>query len=205
MARFGAKRPSRNRNPLPLIVVVCDDTKTAPAYFAEVRSYVKKGCTLKVEAAPREGATAKDVIEFAATIAERMSDPDSTTTLWAIIDLEMASNSIKLARECRQLAKKGNVNIALSQPCFEIWTLAHFIDTGEQFDSCNAVLGRVKRQWKVAFNQDFSQKKAQADYRKLIERIQTAISHASTRTDSNSQSWTEIWQILNQVIAFVNA
>jgi hypothetical protein len=202
MARFGARRPPPSRELLPLILVVCDDTKTAIAYFAELRLHVKENCTLKVLPAPRAGATANDVIDCAAA-HKNLSDPDAATALWAIVDLEMAPGSAGHAREFRKRAQRQNVDLALSQPCFEVWTLAHLVDTGENFDSCDAVLRKLKKLWKSEFGEVFPKQKARADYRKLIDRFKSAIDHAKPRNQSNSQSWTEIWNLGEQILSYL--
>jgi hypothetical protein len=182
--------------------VICDDAKTAPAYFSVLRSHVKETCTLKVSPAPRHGATPNEVIEYGAAHVTIISDPDSATTVWAVIDLEMVPDSKKLSDALRERAKIRSVELALSQPCFEIWTLAHFVETGKFFGKCEAVIREIKKRWKSAFAETFPEKKAQADYRKVIDRIDTAIQNAKKHNSAKSQSWTEVWQVVASIMNY---
>src|SRR2546421_627706 len=80
--------------------------------------------------------------------------------------------------------------------CFEVWILAHFVETGRHFDHCDAVLNEVKKQWRTAFGQSFPQKKAQADYRKILDRTMKAIVNAQKHDEASDGSWTDVWQIV---------
>ena len=44
----GFQRPTQIRPPLPLVVVVCDDTRTAVAYFTESKREVKTEVMVEV-------------------------------------------------------------------------------------------------------------------------------------------------------------
>ena len=199
MGRFGAKRPQQTRDTLPIVLIVCDDSKTAPAYFEEVRAQAKGKCTIRVIAAPRHGATGSDVIECAVNQKRQLSE-QSGASVWAAVDLEMAHDSKTLEEALRKKAKKHGVELTISQPCFEVWVLAHFIDSGRQFDSCDAVLHEVKKRWETDFGHTFPQKKAQADYQKLMDKIKTAVNHAKPRGALNSGSWTEVWRIAERIM-----
>ncbi len=199
MARFGAKRPQQIRDTLPIVLIVCDDAKTAPAYFAEVRTRLRKYCTVKLMSEPRDPAR---VIAFACNQKNELSDGGEGATVWAIIDLEMKPTSDALTASLREQAENCGVELLLSQPCFEVWVLSHFMCTGQMFVTCDAVLQEVKKQWKAAFGQEFPQKKAQANYCKLMDRLDSAISNAKVHTSAQSQSWTEVWRLLEHVLWF---
>lgn len=199
MARFGARRPQAIRDPLPIVLIVCDDSRTAPAYFTEIRTQLKELCTLKPVPVPKEPEA---VLEAACKHKDDLSDEGIGATVWALIDLEMKPNSAGVAASLAEKAKKCGVELVLSQPCFEVWVLAHFLSTGQMFASCDAVVHELKKRWKSAFGQEFPPKKAQADYRKLLDRLQDAISNAKIHDCSKSQSWTEVWRVLVHLSSF---
>ena len=91
--RYLFSRPSNIRNPLPVLVVVCDDTKTAFAYFTELKHEIKSLVTREVVKAPHHGAMPDDVVSMAIERLKSMGDEgsernsDSRSAVWAIIDL----------------------------------------------------------------------------------------------------------------------
>lgn len=184
--RYGSKRTSQTRAVLPVVVVVCDDTRTAVAYFNVLKHAVKERRVVNVHPAPRQGATASAVIAFAKGKAP--DDMEAGDQVFVVVDLDTNPNELDLREE----GKKSGIAVLFSNPCFEVWTLAHLQDTGEMFINCNAVLKRVGEQWKNAFGLEFGSK-SQADYEKLLERVTMAISCCKRRDPSTNPSWTEVW------------
>jgi hypothetical protein len=174
--------------------VVCDDTTTAVGYFELLAQKHKDRKRVRVLSAPRCGATGADTIEFA--IAQKRDPVETGDVTAALIDLDTNPNR-------QALLKRGvdeGVEVLFSNPCFEVWTLAHLEDTGAMFVDCNAVLSRVKTRWKAEFGQAFD-RKAKADYSKIIGHCQTAVERCSRRDAGTSQSWTEVWRIVKAIIA----
>ena len=177
-----------------MVVLVCDDTDTAPAYFSEAVGHEVDGKRLRIVKAPQAGAAGDQIIEAAKNELASLS-PEDGDEFWALIDLEMAIDSQSLIQQYRDKASKAGIKLALSQPCFEVWILAHFESTGQHFAGCKAVLELVKQRWKKAFGQDFPVRKAQADYRKLADRLDDAVQNARKQLPPNSQSWTDVWKV----------
>lgn len=185
----------QTRPPLAVVNIVCDDTRTAVAYFTELKREVKASVTLIVERAPCTGASPQRVVERAKLLARSHEEGDST---WAIVDMEVEPHKQDSARQ----AKEGSgqrVTVLLSNPCFEVWTLAHLIDTGEAFSSCQAVVDRVRGEWKRQFDVDFPEQKAQADYSKLMPLRRQAVANARRHNAGNSGSWTEVYLIVEAI------
>ncbi len=199
-------RPTRTRSPLPVVVVVCDDTRTAPAYFNELKGLVKSKLTLKVVPKPRDQASAKDVVECAIAELEELRRPgtrdeEDRQSVWALIDLEANSAQQKAARAAQSRGQASGVKIALSQPCYELWTLLHLVDTGQAFADCNAVLARLQQEWHKLFRQPFPHK-AQADYSKIIQDRLSAARRARTHHQNGDPSWTEIYRLIDEIETF---
>ncbi len=142
-----------------MIVVVCDDTKTAVAYFTALKQEVKSRKIVNVYPASCNGATGRKVIADAKSRAEDR-DPDDSVFVLIDVDTNPDMNGL------RQEGAGNGIEVLFSNPCFEIWTLAHLQDTGEMFADCDAVVRRIKIKWKETFGIEFANK-AQADYEKL--------------------------------------
>lgn len=205
-SRYGASRPLRVRPTLPVVVVVCDDAKTACAYFAEIKREVKSKVTVEIIEAPYHGAAADDVVSRAIKRLGELSsnkshDPDDAAeAVWALIDLEIEPHRQSEAQAAKKRGTENGVSVALSNPCFEVWTLAHLIDTGEAFNGCAAVSARVRSEWKKAFGHEFGAK-AQADYAKLMQSRADAVERTKRRSSAGDQSWTEIYKVVQAIMS----
>lgn len=196
MSKFGGRR-SKSSRLKPLIVVVFDDTKTAPAYFKALREQLGRQVNLKLVPARDDGAEAEATIDLAVVEVPR-DDPDAPTTVWALVDLEGKRDSQRISA-LRTRAKDGGVHLALSQPCFEVWVLLHFKKTGRPFDNCGEVVAEVKPAWDGAGLPPFPQKKAQADYSLIVDRIPAAIANAKSMSPGQEGCWTEVGTVVEAI------
>lgn len=204
--RYGG-RPSQTRPPLPVVMVVCDDTKTAVAYFNELQREVKAKVTVRVVPARRCGATPEEVLRTAHEIAKTFVSREKVRgdSIWALLDTEAEEYKQKQAEQAKQQAGGSRVQVLLSKPCYEVWTLAHLIDTGETFNDCNAVGARIKAEWKKMFGIGFGNKKSQADYTKLMPLRAEAVKNARKRVLSRDPSWTEVYKAVEAILSLYNA
>jgi hypothetical protein len=202
--RYG-RRPFATRTPLPVVTVVCDDTKTAVAYFTEWKREVKATITVKVEPSPCCGATPNDLVEHALKFVPSPDPQDDERvegdSTWLLLDTESEEYKQEQAQDAKRQADERQIHVLLSKPCYEVWTLAHFIDTGEAFQDCKSVLTRLKTEWKKKFGIEFGAKKGQADYSKLIPLQSEAVKNAKNRAPDRDQSWTEVYKIIEAIEA----
>lgn len=163
----------RARRPAARIVIVCDDTKTAPNYFAALKAHILgkvpvPPVNIDIRKAPRHGTSLRDLIAHAETFSReiRASDGDS---LWVLIDLEQLPDEPAEVKTLRGDKAPKRVRPAVSKPCFEVRTLHHLVDTGKAFRDCSEVNQELRRAWKKKFACEFGNKKAQADYAKIAD------------------------------------
>jgi hypothetical protein len=201
--RYGLTRPKRVRPTLPVIAVVCDDARTAVSYFSALQREVKFAVTLQVVRNPSDRATPADVVNAARnrlTLLKNAAsrDPGDENLVWALIDLEAGATRRSEGLAAKTEGEKQGVSVALSDPCYEVWTLMHLQDTGELFADCSAVLARIRQKWKARFGQDFG-KKAQADYPKILADRKTAAERARRHRENEDQSWTEVYLLIEEI------
>ncbi len=209
-ARYGLSRPTSLRAPLPVIVVVCDDSKTAVAYFTELKREVKAHLTVRVVPAPCDGANPADILSLAKSHADDLRngvdhDGEANDSVWALIDREGEPDRQAQADQARQSAAANKVKVLLSNPCYEVWTLAHLVDTGEALNNCQAVLARVKLEWKTTFRTPFPKSKANADYTKLTPFRVEALRRAKQHHKNGDQSWTEVYMVVEAIMSGASA
>ena len=200
--RYGTRNVG-TRPTLPIVVIVCDDTNTAPAYFAELKREVRQHVTLNIVRAACGGASPDTVLQQGISqrrVLAEDRDVDDQDVGWVLIDLEGDAERRRPARAAKDRVEQGNVKVALSDPCYEVWTLLHLEDSGAQFNNCRDVLARVKRLWKTCFGQSLG-RKAQADYSKIITLRHDAAKRAEAHWNRNDPSRTEVFKIIQNVDA----
>ncbi|HZZ43157.1 MAG TPA: RloB family protein [Tepidisphaeraceae bacterium] len=190
-SRYGSKRTIQTRPIIPIIEIVCDDTRTAVEYFRLLKQEVHGKKIVNVVPAPKAGATADDVLGMART----PSPEDKQDKSFALIDIDTNPDVISIKKK----AQIKQVHVLFSNPCFEVWTLAHLQNTGEAFLNCNAVLTRLKQKWKEEFGSDLGPK-AQARYENLVEKRNIAITNCKSRNPNTDQSWTEVWHAVEKIL-----
>jgi hypothetical protein len=124
--RVRRRRPFRD--PLPRILIVCEGTQTEPVYFGALRHHEKSLIDLKVE----PGGVPKTLVEKAAALkrvadksAKRQKDPNLRYDhVWCVFDIDEHPN----VGEAAQQARDNGIQLAISNPCFELWILLHFQD-----------------------------------------------------------------------------
>lgn len=183
---------------LPTMTIVCDDSVTAPKYFHCLQRVVKQVAKLNVLAASQGKTSARAVVDRAIDEYERLDKDDDHDAVWVVIDMEQEDHHRQQAKQEKKRAKSKGVNVALSNPCFEVWTLLHLEDTGRNFNGCAAVIGRLKQLWKDEFGKSFDSK-TQIDFEKIIARRHEACKRAKSHQQDNDQSWTEVYKILEAI------
>ena len=121
------RRPS-SREPLARFLIVCEGEVTEPIYFKDLR-HAERGI-IKLEIVP--GGDPKTVVQRAVEMkkesereARRRQDANLRyDSVWCVFDID----EHPFVPEAKHLAQANAINIAVSNPCFELWFLLHFQD-----------------------------------------------------------------------------
>ena len=138
MARRGSRREDGRdlrrrgptRDPLPLILVVCEGKVTEPEYVEAFR--IAQGANTVRVHVESPGGDPKALVERAIelrTEAEREARRARDLNLrydevWCVFDVDEHQR----LDEARGEAARGKIHLAVSNPCFELWLLLHFAD-----------------------------------------------------------------------------
>ena len=126
--RPGRRRPFRD--PKPRILVVTEGEITEPEYLKGfIRTYRNPRVTVKVVNEHDKPMplvkTAKRYKEDAEQEAACEKDDNLVyDSVWCVFDIDDHS---KIA-EAKEMARDNNIDLAVSNPCFELWLLLHFRD-----------------------------------------------------------------------------
>jgi len=126
--RDDLQRRRPRRQPKPRFLIVCEGTVTEPRYFNDVRHIERSLIDLQIE----PGGTPKTLVERA---TERKREADGKARklkddnqkyeeVWCVFDID----EHPLIPEAKDQARANRVELAISNPCFELWVLLHFQD-----------------------------------------------------------------------------
>ena len=138
------KRRSEFVLPKVEIVVACEGKNTERRYLEDCRDAYGAGMVrmrfLPITGVPMTVVNAA-IEEREKLLKERRRSKDSFDVfrVWAVFDRDAHPN----VPEALALAKENKIDVAFSDPCFEVWPLLHLIDYGAQ-DDRHAVQARLK-------------------------------------------------------------
>ena len=129
MKRNDSLRRRRSfREPRKRFLIVCEGEVTEPDYFNDIRR-TERGI-IELEIVP--GGVPKSVVERAVEMkkeserdAKRRKDENLRyDSVWCVFDVD----EHPFVPEAKQQAHANAINLAVSNPCFELWFLLHFQD-----------------------------------------------------------------------------
>jgi hypothetical protein len=203
--------PIRRRQTRPIktkVLIVGQGRKTEPNYFrglkredAVTRKFavsVKKGRGLSPEAA----------VEQAITLQQQAQNREETyDKVWCVLDVEGPANRASLGRAAKAAAE-NEIALCRSNPCFEVWLLAHFERRARAYSDCDAVIVQLNTHWRRHCGQDY-EKNDERVYDRVSELTATAIANAQSvrethhrgKTDvADCNSATEVYLLLQKLI-----
>lgn len=134
MTRRGReRRPGRRppfREPRPTILIVCEGDITEPEYFQGLRRAFRNQL-VEIRIAAEHGVpktlvnVARDYKRGAEKQARRARDENiAFDSVWCVFDVDDHPN----IGDAREMARDNGIQLAISNPCFELWLLLHFRD-----------------------------------------------------------------------------
>ena len=183
------QRSQQGRPERKPVLIVCEGQETEPNYFRGLKSLngVKK--RFKIVVRKGRGEDAGKLVEIAAKLGAK----DDYDSVWCVIDTEVPANDgeRRSLLNAVKLAGAKKVNLALSNPAFEVWLLAHFIRTSKSFGSSRAAHDELNSHWERSFQKAY-QKNATDIFNLLEDRVAKAIDNASEVRNSDHRGKSSI-------------
>jgi hypothetical protein len=135
--RDDLQRRRPRRQPKPRFLIVCEGTVTEPRYFRDVQHTERSLIDLQIE----PGGTPKTLVERAVGLkreangkARKLKDDNQKyEEVWCVFDID----AHPLIPEAKDQAKANGIEMAISNPCFELWALLHFQDQSAHIERGN--------------------------------------------------------------------
>jgi RloB-like protein len=197
LRRRGARVERRDR-----ILIVCEGHATEPDYLRSLRHDLRAGpVVIKIN---DDSGVPKTLVERAVELkkeAEKDAKRNGDSNLrfdevWCIFDVDTHPN---LSAALQQAASNG-INVALSNPCFELWILLHFQDQRANINSkaagsaCRKHLPRYQKHITYAELKD--QYQSAVDRARALEAWQRSRDNAGGNPSTSVHTLTERLQSL---------
>lgn len=201
----------RRAVPRPLrttILLVGEGRETEPNYFRGLRREdsvaeqfsvtVRKGCGQSPE------SVVAKALEYKQRATSRGEDYDE---VWCVLDVEGADKRASLDR-AEAAARQNGLTLCLSNPCFEVWFLAHFERKARPYGDCRAVIKQLNTHWRNHHGRKY-EKNDDRIYERLRNLTRTAITNArSVREDhhqgcastADCNSSTEVYRLVGRMV-----
>ena len=135
------RRRVASRAPRRTFLVFCEGRRTEPDYLKALKSEsaVRDAASVDIRIHKSTFGFAPLTLVKAAANARISSDQDMSEIdeVWCLFDVEWPRNHPNL-EEAIALANRSDVNVAVSNPCFELWLLLHFQDQTAWLDTDDA-------------------------------------------------------------------
>ncbi|MCL1883291.1 MAG: RloB family protein [Defluviitaleaceae bacterium] len=205
-------RGRNKRTPHPVVIIVCEGAKTEPTYFEKFK---KRDKPLRIEIVKgAKGTSYQAVINMAVEAKEKhVGNTETKWTVWCVSDVDadpntpysQSSKNDQLSEYAKEAAVRG-FNVALSNPCFEIWFLLHFTYTTGHLQNYDAV---VKKLFASEYLPGYQ--KNSDIFGVLADKQDTAINHAKKLKvyhaeqgrvdymDCSANPYTNVWEIVESL------
>lgn len=178
--RAARKEPQRK-----VILIVCEG-ETEEAYFRTVKTHFRQPGTPNLKIV-RDRSDPVQAVEKGLR-ENRDGDFDR---VYCVADADKPDR-ISIAR--RRIGKRGNVELILSDPCFEVWLLLHFAASDAPFAECAAVCARLRE-----YLPDYA-KGLSYDFSSLTSCIDAAIGNAYWLANRNlATPATDVHRLLDSI------
>lgn len=173
-------RGTRRRQVRPVILIVTEGSETEPKYFEHFRT---RNNNIEVRVVgSRSHAGESDYNSLYRKALDYQTDNqlslENKDSVWIVADADVNYNNPdpvnarnRQLSQLRKMAARKNIQVAISNPCFELWYLLHFRYTTRAFNSYEEVVAELR---KHITNYD----KAVDVYGRLEDYLGTAVDNA---------------------------
>jgi Arc/MetJ-type ribon-helix-helix transcriptional regulator len=175
------------------ILIVCEGRETEPNYFRGLREEEVVRRKFNVVVKKGKGGSCSEVVQQAIDeMANAATRGEAYDEVWCVFDVEQPAR-FEEARAARRQATDHGIRLALSNPSFEVWLLAHFVRTKRSFASGSDVIRELNKHWQREFSRQYEKNDEQV-YARLRDRTETALDNAQKVRE---QDWASADDILD--------
>jgi hypothetical protein len=201
--RDSLQRRRPRREPKPRFLIVCEGTVTEPSYFRNLCHAERSLVKLQIE----RDATPKTIVERAVALKEqaerdakkRADENLKYDEVWCVFDVD----EHLLIAEAKEQAQANEVEVAISNPCFELWALLHFQDQSAHIDG--AKVQRLCRRHMPGYEKKLDYEILHARYADAHRRAGELQKRHAVRGTSGANPSTTVFRLTERIKAQASA
>lgn len=195
------------------ILIVGEGQKTEPNYFRELKLEDDVTARFSVTVKKGHGRSPEQVIEEALRNKQRAENRgEYYDEVWCVLDVEGPDKRESLER-AMAVARQNDITLCLSNPCFEVWLLAHFVRQSRAYNDCDSIIVQLNNHWQSLCGQNY-RKNDEHIYSRVSSLTQTAIEnakqvreidHRDNINTADANSSTEVYKLVSYLIGSVDS
>lgn len=195
------------------ILIIGEGQKTEPNYFFELRLEDDVTARFSVTVKKGHGRSPEQVIEEILSHKQRAENRgEYYDEVWCVLDVEGPDKRESLER-AMAVARQNDITLCLSNPCFEVWLLAHFVRQSRAYNDCDSIIVQLNNHWQRLCGQNY-RKNDEHIYSRVSSLTQTAIEnakqvreidHLDITNTSDANSSTEVYKLVSYLIGSVDS
>jgi hypothetical protein len=165
-------RPTKKRSGRYTVAIV-GDGHTERIYFSDLKDFDRpEGLDIKPDF-PRKIGTFEGVLKRAMELKVNYS------RVYALIDMDavIAQGQLAVYQKMKAAVERIDIIVLENNPCFEIWLLLHFRQTGQHFNDCDEVVHQLRRHL-PGYDKSLKFQEAAQLYRNFADHIPQATANA---------------------------
>ncbi len=182
------------------MLIVCEGENTEPQYFKQFALH-HKNSRVKVKLADRTGVpfslvrAAKEYKNEAARAAKREHDENiAFDSVWCVFDIDEHPH----VHEARNMANANGINLAISNPCFELWLLLHLRDSpGMQH---RHAMQAMMKDFIKDYDKNVNFKHYAQDYERAVERAKKLDTLAAQVGEPGRNPTTNVYELTESIL-----
>lgn len=206
------ERATRDRPEMTTILIVGEGQETEPNYFHGLKGEEAVLARFRVTVKKGHGRSAEDIVNEAINYKKGAEHRGpGFDEVWCVLDVEGMNKRDSLGRAVA-LAEDYDIRLCLSNPCFEIWLLSHFVKSTRSYNDCAEVILHLSKYWRDHCGNDY-QKNDDRIYQGVSGLTSTAIENAqwvrethranNKKSVAEANSSTEVYLLVKQLTGVV--
>ncbi len=176
------KRKENLKRELKLFLIVCEGEKTERTYFKEFR---RRNNGIRIEVPNCSFKDPLNLTKFAKKMKSAYDiDLKRGDMICCVFDVD--NNKNDMIKKAKRDADSNNIDIILSNPCFELWYLLHF-----EFSTAHMSTNQVFQQLKRKYIPDYQ--KNQSYFNRLKLHLSRAIENAQKLNSFHEKNLTPLF------------
>lgn len=180
------KRRAPHRDPATMLLVVCGAGKTEPVYLKQLNRH-SANRQVSVTVTVREDDP-KNIVQWV-----RRNSPDYDQ-VWCVTDVD----EFDIDGALRAAAGSNNIELAISNPCFEYWLLLHFEDCRTPMTRCGEEVTPRLRRYVPTYD------KTALRFADFADAVDAAVARARRRcpergAEHGTNPSTGVWELVDMI------